>query len=135
MVPISKEDLKLKRFLLRENVQEFKHYLVVSMYWTKTIQKGERTLQIPLVRIKDSILCPVKAYKEMCKSIPASDQSPLFMLPNNRVVSYSLYQSKMRDCIKKIGLDPLQFSSHSMRRGAATLAFIQLRFQLIKFSC
>ena len=38
LVPTSKEGLKLKHlFLLRENVQEFKHYLVVSMYWTKTI--------------------------------------------------------------------------------------------------
>ena len=124
LVPTSKKDLVNKHCLLRSHVQLFPDYLVVSMFWTKTIQRGERVLQMPLVRIKHSILCHVSAYKKMCKAVPVvEDDLPLFMLSRNKVVTYSLYQSKLRECIEKIGLDPQLFSIHSMRRGAATLAF------------
>ena len=78
---------------------------------------------MPLVRIKHSILCPVLAFKKMCKAVPEADANfHLFMLSRN-VVAYSPYQSKLREYIEKIGLDPQLFSTHSMRRGAATLAF------------
>ena len=47
-------------------------HLIVSLKWTKTIKKRERILQIPFVQIKGSILCPVHAYKVMCKAVPAT---------------------------------------------------------------
>ena len=93
------------------------------MRWTKTIQRGERILEIPLVKIPDSILCPVRAYKAMCKAIPSATDAPLFIMPQNRTVSYSMYQSKLKEYIQKIGKDPNSFSSHSFRRGFATLLF------------
>ena len=107
LVPTSKKDLTDKKFLLRQDVVDRGNYLLVSMRWTKTIQKrGERVLQMPLVRIPGSILCPVHAYRLMCEAIPAALDSPLFVLPKKKVVSYSMYQSKLKDCFHKIGKDP-----------------------------
>lgn len=123
LVPTSRKDTQLKQYLLRQNVQDCKHYLIVSMNWTKTIQKGERILQIPLVRIRGSILCPVRAYRKMCKAVPAADDSPLFLLPKDKIITYSMYQSKLKECIERIGFDSNKFSTHSFRRGGATLAF------------
>ena len=51
---------------------------------------------MPLVPIKGSILCPVRAYKKMCKLIASSDESPLFVLSNNKIVSYNMFQRKLR---------------------------------------
>ena len=108
---------------MKKNVEVHKSFLRVNLNWTKTIQTGERILQIPLVPIKDSILCPIKAFKRMCKLIPTSSESPLFVLPNNKVVTYNMFQRKLRFLIQKIGLDPAKYSSHSFRRGSTTLLF------------
>lgn len=123
LVPTLLKDLKEKKFLLRKDIKDCGDYLIVSFKWTKTIQKGETILRIPLFQIKDSILCPVFAYRVMCKAVPAHSDSPLFMLPNNKVITYSLYQSKLRYFIQNVGLDPTAYSSHSMRRGRANLLF------------
>ena len=80
-------------------------------------------LQIPLVPIKDSILCPIRAFKRMCKLIPTLSESPLFVLPNNKVVTYNLFQRKLRFLKQKIGLDPAKYSSHPFRRASTTLLF------------
>ena len=108
---------------MRHDVVDKGNYLLVKMRWTKTIQKGERILEIPLVKIPDSILCPVRAYKAICKAIPAAADAPLFIMPQNRTVNYSMYQSKLKEYIQKIGKDPNIFSSHSFRRGFDTLLF------------
>lgn len=123
LVPTTKKDLLAKTFLLRQDILDNTDHLVVTMRWTKTIQAGERVLQIPIVRIPDSILCPVRAYRLMCKAIPASSDAPLFMLPHNTPVNYKMYQSKLRECIQNVGLNPQIYSSHSFRRGFATLLF------------
>lgn len=123
MVPTSKKDLLTKKFLLRQDILDNKDHLVVTLKWTKTIQAGERILQIPLVQIPGSILCPVRAYRIMCKAIPAALDAPLFMLPGKIPVNYRLYQLKLREYIQKVGLNPQIFSTHSFRRGFATMLF------------
>ena len=50
------------------------------MDWTKTIQFGERQLLTPLIPIEGSILCPVKAYLNMCHLIKAKPEEPSFTL-------------------------------------------------------
>ena len=107
----------------KKNVEVHKSFLIVNLTWTKTIQTGERVLQMPLVPIKGSILCPVRAYKKMCKLIPSSDESPLFVLSNNKIVSYNMFQRKLRFLLQKAGLDSAKYSTHSFRRGSTTLLF------------
>ena len=123
LVPTTGKDLLEKKFLLRQDISDKGDHLIVKFRWTKTIQKGERILEIPLIQIPDSILCPVKAYRSMCKAIPAVADSPLFVLSNNKAVNYRLFQSKLKQCIHNIGLDSANFTSHGFRRGFATLLF------------
>ena len=54
--------------------------LIVLVKWSKTIQFGYRILRISLINIPDNILCPVKAYKDMIKAIPAHKTSPAFCI-------------------------------------------------------
>lgn len=59
----------------------------------------------------------------MCRVVLASYEDPLFLLPNNKVITYQMFQKKLKSCIQKVGLNSENFSSHSFRRGGASLAF------------
>ena len=123
LVPTSKKDLKSNKFLLRKSVSVEEEYLLVTMNWSKTIQFGERVLQTPLIPSFGSNLCPVSAYNVMCRLVQAERNAPLFSLQKGKYVTYSKFQSKLRDCISKLGLDPNLYSSHSFRRSGASFAF------------
>jgi hypothetical protein len=47
---------------------------------SKTIQFGERLLIIPIVAIPGSSLCPVKAYLNMVKLVPAVNDAPAYSI-------------------------------------------------------
>lgn len=123
LVPTKKKDLQLPKFLLRKDVSESDNGLIVNMKWSKTIQAGQRILSIPLTKIPDCILCPVAAYHNMIKMIPGRDDSPLFLLESGKPVFYRNFNNKLREVIKLIGLNEMEFSTHSFRRGFATFAF------------
>ena len=91
--------------------------------WSKTIQFGERCLQTPLLYLPDSCLCPVTAFKNMVKHVKIEDNAPLFTLDNGKPVTYYLFQKTFRCILKELGYDSTLFSTHSFRRGFATLAF------------
>ena len=100
--------------------------IIVTFKWTKTIQFGQRKLDIPMVHIPGSPLCPVTAYKNMLDLVPASPQSAAFSLPSKakvRPVTYDEFMKVLRTVIDKAGLNPQEYSTHSFRRGGATYAF------------
>lgn len=123
LVPTSVKDLKNKKFLLRKDVRIGGECLIVSMRWSKTIQFGERILQTPLIEIPESILCPVLAYRNMCKNVKAKADDPLFTLPDKTCITYKKFQTKLKELIAGLDLDPQSYSTHSFRRGGATHAF------------
>lgn len=51
LVPTTKKDFENKKFLLREDVKFEVDYLLVYLKWSKTIQFGERILEIPIIAI------------------------------------------------------------------------------------
>ncbi|VDI01905.1 Hypothetical predicted protein [Mytilus galloprovincialis] len=83
LVPDSVDSFDCKRQLTRVKVCMHERVAIVVFEWTKTIQWGERILKIPLVKIDDSILCPVTAYNRMCRMIPAPEESPAFVIKRN----------------------------------------------------
>ena len=100
--------------------------IIVNFRWTKTIQCGERVLQVPMVPIPQSVLCPVKAYQNMVTLVPAGVKAAAFSLPSKksvRPVTYLEFMQVLKTLIQKVGLDPQAFSKHSFRRGGATFAF------------
>ena len=116
-------DLALGKCLVRDNVKVRDNHLEVTMNWTKTIQFGERSIVAPLIKIKNSVLCPYTAYMRMIKVVKADKGDPLFVLNNGKPVSYYLYQKKLRSLLDVLQLDSSLYSSHSFRRGFATFAF------------
>ncbi|VDI08022.1 Hypothetical predicted protein [Mytilus galloprovincialis] len=126
LVPDSVDSFDCKRQLTRGKVFMHQRVAIVVFEWTKTIQCGERILKIPLVKIDDSILCPVTAYNRMCRMIPAPEESPAFVIKRNaslKSVTYKQFQSKLKRIISFTGRDPRLYSTHSFRRGVASFAF------------
>ena len=68
-------------------------YLIVSIEWSQTIQFGERKLIMPLFPIQGSILCPVKAYHEMCNHVVVGLNDPLFSLSKKSFITYSKFKT------------------------------------------
>jgi len=122
--------------LRRQDVMVGSRGLVITFHWSKTIQFGERKLVVPVVSIPQSVLCPVSAYKHMCRLVPGPKSGPAFVLLHGTglsPVTYYQYQVFIRKVIAKVGLDPSLFSSHSFRRGGATWAFrAQVPGELVK---
>lgn len=123
LVPTTKDDVKNKKYLMQKDVSVEKDMLLVSFRYSKTIQFGERNLVTPLVKIQDSILCPVKAYQNMCSSSQVQPEDPLFSLPNKGCIWYSQFQAKLKQLIRIIGLNADNFSTHSFRRAGSSCAF------------
>ena len=127
MVPVSVSDFDPDKQLLRQDIVIFKGVLVVLIKWSKTNQFGSRLLKVPLVTIPGSALCPVKAYKNMAKLMPASSHQPAFLINNGngrtKPLIYGQLQEKIKGLISKSGRDSSLYSTHSLRRGGCSWAF------------
>ncbi|VDI75565.1 Hypothetical predicted protein [Mytilus galloprovincialis] len=72
-----------------------------------------------LVRLKGEARCSIN-------SAYAVDSASAFVVKKNGVlkpVTYNMFNAFLKKCITSIGLDAGKFSTHSFRRGGATLAF------------
>lgn len=82
LVPNSVSSFKPEKQLNRKNIVYDKeiNILLITIKWSKTIQFGERHLIIPIVAIPGSSLCPVKAYLNMVKLVPAVNDAPAYSI-------------------------------------------------------
>lgn len=127
MVPVSVKDFDPHKQLLRQDVVIFKEVLLVFVKWSKTNQFGNRLLKVPLTTIPGSILCPVRAYRNMVALTPASEHDPAFAVKTGgssiAPILYKQLHNKIKYLIAETGRDPALYSSHSFRRGGCTWAF------------
>ena len=113
--------------LLRRDVVLLDDMLLVTFHRTKVIQFGRRVLQVPLLPIPGSPLCPVTVYKRMVQLMPANPSDPLFSLGSKGVavpLSKQAFLSHFRALVGRAGGPaPHRFSCPSFRRGGASWAF------------
>ena len=129
LVPVTAVHDQLHQ-LSRGDIKFEQDVLIVQIKWSKTNQFGENNLPLPVVRKRDSPICPVSWLLYMVKKIPAGAMHNLFSYPNEHgqlvPVTYRDLTTLMRDLLIKIGVTDVQrFSSHSLRRGGCTHAFNQ----------
>ena len=112
--------------LSRNNVIVGDSCMLLIITWSKTIQYGDRKLKIPLLAVRDNVLCPVSAYRRMCKLVPAKGNSPAFCIRQKSgwgPITYRHLTQHLSKTITKTGNNSTLYSSHSFRRGGATWAF------------
>ncbi|KAK3264649.1 hypothetical protein CYMTET_26627 [Cymbomonas tetramitiformis] len=78
------------------------------------------------MRATGGMLCPRRALAKCFELTPAEPESPAFLWKSRcRTVpmTHGVFVGEVKKLIRRIGLDPSQYSGHSFRRGGATVAF------------
>ena len=105
----------------------FNHKLVKRMVkWTKTMQNRDTVKVICLPKLKNSLICPFRGLKALCKLYPMSVNTSVFQV-QGKSGWQPLTDTKVRKCLKAINvsldLDPHFFTFHSFRRSGTTFAY------------
>ena len=125
LVPDTQQAWSCKKQLTGGNIKMSDQAILVTINWTKTIQDSHRALQIPLLKIPNSKLCPVSALENLDRLIGIEQKLPLLRYPIKRgwaLLTYPQYNAALKTLVSHTGRDPAGFSTHSLRRGGATYA-------------
>lgn len=111
-----------RKVLVRRNIRVDLANNMVYMYigFGKTNQFGGRDTIIPIPGNADPALDPVRHLHAMLSSTHGGPNSPLFSYSDSRFITYSSFTQRLKDLLRKSGLNPDLFSGHSFRRGGAT---------------
>ncbi|XP_071099429.1 uncharacterized protein [Haliotis cracherodii] len=103
---------------------------MITVRHTKTIQFGQRVLKLPLARVPDSVLCPVKALEHLLSQYSEELQhsnAPLFSYVDRsgvlKSLTYKSFVKTLKYYLDKCGYDSGAYSGHSFRRGGCSYAF------------
>jgi hypothetical protein len=109
-------------------VDPARYALCIAVRFSKTLQHQNRvhTVWIQGDPRPSAPLDPVRLWEGYVARAPAPATAPAFCFPEGAGVSPLTY-GDLAACIKTlvrlVGLDPSQYSTHSLRRGGATAAF------------
>ena len=98
IVPIAANKFDAGKQLTRNDINVREDMLLVNIIWSKTRQFGHSN-SIPITSIRDSVLCPVQAYKTMISKVPSSRSDPCSCFYNK---SHNVFQLRMHNCRKKL---------------------------------
>ncbi len=126
LVPDTADSFNPARQLCRGDIDIAPEFMLINIKWSKTNQFRDRNVQMPIKKLPGVCFCPVSAYSKMCELVKGDAASPAFVLPSKKgrvPLTYLRFHKVFRCLIQKAGWDSSAFSSHSLRRGGASLAF------------
>jgi hypothetical protein len=98
----------------------------VRIRFSKTIQFGQRVLELPYVFCTDTRLCPVRALLIHLGKSPLPQSRPLFNFLDKGIEFFftnSFFMLRLRSGLRATGHPASEISCHSFRRGGASLAY------------
>ena len=110
-----------RKVLVRRNISVDLNNNMAYLYigFGKTNQFGGRDTIIPIPGNSDPALDPVRHLHSLLSNTDASPNQPAFSY-GSKFITYSIFTSRLKDLLKKAGLNPALYSGHSFRRGGAT---------------
>ncbi len=123
IAPKSASEFDIMKHTTRGDIEFREPGLVISIRWSKTKQAGEQPHLVPLSKLTNKTLCPVRAYKKLLKVSPTHHSNqPLLSLSASDVLSAHSLSSHFKHIVSQVGLNPTHYSLHSLRRGGALAA-------------
>ena len=114
------------RHLTGEDIVFTKNLAKIIIKWSKTLQSRDRIQCITVPKLKNKVICPYRALKNLYKKYPMSSEVSLFQIPTQLGLN-PLTDSKVRKVFKQInislGYRPSHFTFHDLRRSGATYAY------------
>ena len=105
---LSLEDINMNNNIISVNLKRYKH-------------SSGKGIVVNLCSQASKDLCPFEQLNKYL-SFRGSKPGPLFVSSSGRQVTKQLFATHLRRCCKAAGFQPNEYSSHSLRIGAATLA-------------
>ena len=110
--------------LQRRDFRFFGWGMIINIRRSKTIQFGERHLEVPVARCPQRQLCAVHWTERHFRETPSPPEAMAFRVPTGgggeEPLPYAVYQASLKVFAGKAGIDPEAVSSHSLRRGGCT---------------
>ncbi len=113
------------RHFTREDVIVTKAGLKLRLKWAKNLQSSIQPHIIPIPAVTPAQVDPLTTFIRMCTAVPAHHKKPLFMLNQHLPLTVSKLRSVFALLCEQIGINPQEYSLHSLRRGGATQAYSQ----------
>ena len=113
--------------LCRKDIRLISYGLEAQLKFSKTNQFCEKNIILPMFELQDSPFCPIRAFKLMCKLVPAPPDAPAFFyLQKGSIIPIyaPLVDSYLKRLLTAADIsNPECFSFHSCRRGGALFYF------------
>ena len=120
---VPKSDVfNVNNVLVRRNISVDVANNMVYLYLGhgKTNNFCTRDVVIPIPGNSDPALDPVRHLQALFSIVTVSQDSPAFTFAKGQFIKYSSFTTRLKNLLKKAGLDPALYSGHSFRRGGAT---------------
>ncbi len=125
LCPADSSSFDHTRHFAREDVIVTQTGLKLRLKWAKNLQSSIQPHIIPIPAVTPIQVDPLTSFVKMCTAVPVHDKKPLFMLNQHVPLTVSKLRSVFALLCEQIGINPLEFSLHSLRRGGATQAYRQ----------
>jgi hypothetical protein len=89
------------RHLRRGDIVLHSNFLVINLWWTKTLQRYRQAARITLFPIPNSSLCPINAFHALQRAFPVRATDP-FLSYRSDVPLFMVTQSDLRRALKKL---------------------------------
>ena len=127
LCPPSRETFSSFSTLSRNDITFTSWGAAITVTWTKTRQSEDTALVVPIPYIPNSDLCPVKALQALFQAVHVPPSALAFSYISKAqepdCLTASTFRSSIQSLASCIGLEPANYSGHSLRRGGATFAF------------
>ena len=104
-------------------IDEAGQRVLVYVSFSKTNQYMKRYHVIPIPANEDPALDLFRHLKQLFSTVNVPDSAPAFSYDKNSFINHKSYTVKLKQLLKKAGLDPESYSGHSFRRGGASYLY------------
>ena len=126
LVPDTQSTFNPEKQLAHCNLCMAVNTILVEITWCKTMQFKQKTLVLPLIRMKNPLICPVYWAWRMIQAVPARPLDPLFCYYRQgkyMIMTYPHLTYWFRHWLDQVGIESKKFTLHSYRRGGATFMY------------
>ena len=124
LCPGSRRSFDATRHTCRADVAHKAPGLVITLKWTKTMQRADSAHCVAIPAIPGSPIDPVAAYDAMLALVPTQlPTDPLLSFPRGRMVTCKMLSRALGSILTQSGYTAGDYSLHSLRRGGASASF------------
>ena len=123
LAPPSGAKFDATRHLTPADITPSDRGLLLTLKWSKTIQKAADAKVILLPPTEDKSVCPVTAYHAYITATRPPQDGPLLIFPDGKSLTTRYILKQWNALLKAAGLPQGGYSLHGLRKGGASFAY------------